>query len=265
MNYWKNTWPFMTCNIKNCTMTNSPYKETITIPTFAAGPDNTLSISYLMRYLQEAAANHASRLGVGFEQLSPQQLFWVLSRLHMEAIHLPKMGETITIETWPREMIRLFSVRDFIVRDANDQVIIKATTDWLMLNAQNLRPQRLNKWADQIAYTPDQTAIPGLVRDLPSLPEETSGVCRQVTYSDIDMNHHVNNARYLDWFLDAIAQQQPMTSAIHSVELNFLNEFKLNDTATIVLDELSPGNIHLEARKNGHHSGGVKGVISFRQ
>ena len=45
------------------------------------GRDNALKVRSFLEIFQEAAANHAEILGVGRQELTEQNLMWVLSRL----------------------------------------------------------------------------------------------------------------------------------------------------------------------------------------
>ncbi len=42
--------------------------------------------------------------------------------------------------------------------------------------------------------------------------------------SDLDMNNHVNNTRYVKWILDSIPIEYHNTMKVNEFEINFLNE-----------------------------------------
>ena len=57
-----------------------------------------LKLSSWFDFLQEAAANHATQLGVGLDALSERGLLWVLSRLHLSICRYPAIGSLFRLE-----------------------------------------------------------------------------------------------------------------------------------------------------------------------
>ncbi|MFX4944882.1 acyl-ACP thioesterase domain-containing protein, partial [Acinetobacter baumannii] len=77
------------------------FKEVFKIRSYQVGPSGLVTPQSLLRFLQEAAANHAEILRVGGEELVEQDLMWVLSRLRLKMHRTPKWHDDITVETWP--------------------------------------------------------------------------------------------------------------------------------------------------------------------
>ena len=57
-----------------------------------------------------------------------------------------------------------------------------------------------------------------------TLPE-----AKEVVHSDIDMNHHVNNANYIRWALDAVSEKFRQTHRLTDVSVNFIAQAKISD------------------------------------
>ena len=51
----------------------------------------------------------------------------------------------------------------------------------------------------------------------------------EVRYSDIDVNAHVNNARYLGWLLDSYPPEHHRKAELASCEVNYLGEAGCGD------------------------------------
>lgn len=83
------------------------------VHSYEIGPDGHVRIQKVCNYLQDAAGCHARELGVSVDQLLPKGLTWVLSKLRLHMVRLPKWGEVIRIMTWPADVQRLFAIRDF--------------------------------------------------------------------------------------------------------------------------------------------------------
>ena len=134
-------------------------KTTRRVESFDVDLHNKLKISSIFNYMQDIASFHADSLGVGYKALQENKIFWVLSWARVEIESLPSYGETLKIKTWAKGKKRLFYMRDFIISDENDQEIIKATTAWLLLDAQTKRITDLIKKNLKLPSFPDEHAI----------------------------------------------------------------------------------------------------------
>ena len=161
------------------------------------------SLETLCRLFQEAAWNHADALGLGFEQLQQQQKIWVLSRLLVKVHQYPQWGEIIRIHTWPRPIDGAFAMRDFQMLNSQGEVLVSGSSAWLILDALSRKPQRPGKLLSAFSTDPNHRATD---RDPEKIAEAETlepGIEFLVRYSDIDVNGHVNNARYVGWLLDS--------------------------------------------------------------
>lgn len=99
------------------------YRENIRVRHREADRNGRLKLLSWFDFLQEAAANHAARLGVGLNALTERGQLWVLSRLKLEIRRSPQIGEELTVETYPSGVNRLFFTREFQVFDKSGEVI----------------------------------------------------------------------------------------------------------------------------------------------
>jgi acyl-ACP thioesterase len=100
-----------------------------------------------------------------------------------------------------------------------------------------------------------------LFDDLPSAEEPEklpAPVCSKmgksytVRYSDIDMHHHVNNTKYIEWILDSYPFEMNQTHQIHTFEINFLTESSYEDEISVHTEPLGdspPAFLHSVFRK----------------
>jgi medium-chain acyl-[acyl-carrier-protein] hydrolase len=198
------------------------------------------TLEALCRYFQEAAWNHAEALGLGFHALQSQNCLWVLSRLLVEISDYPRWGERVTLRTWPRPPGPLLALRDFEILSDKGTRLAAGSSAWLVLRSSNRRPQRLDRLQPALPQTRDERA---LTRD-PEKVAEGQTVGREETfpvrYSDLDVNNHVNSARYIGWILDSypIAFHRGHTPA--SLEINYVEETSEGDSVTIATQETEP-------------------------
>jgi len=97
-----------------------------------------VKLSTLFSYFQDVASLASVELGYGIEQLESQfGVSWVLIRIRVEITRMPEWDEKITIETWPLEPKRIEFKRDYLVRDANGEIIIRAVSVWVLMDIHN--------------------------------------------------------------------------------------------------------------------------------
>ena len=204
-------------------MHNHLWTEQFTVRAYETDANGTLAVRSLCDFLQEAAGNHARSYGVSVDQLLDKGLTWILSRLRLKIERLPVNGERLTIRTWPAGVERLFALRDFIVSDAEDNVIAAAISAWLILDTRSKRPVRV-----QTQFVPPAAARPrALAAHFEKLPvAETPDLEQEITirWSDLDVNRHVNNSRYAEWAVEGAAVSPGLRGQLARLDIDFVAE-----------------------------------------
>jgi len=200
------------------------------------------TLECLCRYFQEAAWNHAEALGVGYQRLQAENKIWVLSRLLVKITRYPRWAETIHVHTWPRVAKSVFAMRDFEMFDSSGERMVAGASAWLLLDTTTRKPQRVDKLASEIQKSfPDRRALEQEPQKLGGCESNPADVDVAVRYSDIDVNGHVNNSRYIGWLTDAHSMDLHRSQTIKSLEVNFLGETVAGDRLSIRSKEATPG------------------------
>ena len=202
---------------------------------YETGPDGKLNLYSLFDFFQDIASDHAVSLGYGRDDLLKNNNFWVLSRIYAEISHFPQWGETIIIKTWPRGTDRLFALRDFEVRYPGSEKIALATSSWLIIDQTTRRIQRPDDTLTR--YRSEVLGGNALPRNAMKLePAGGSGrISRSfsVKISDLDINLHTNNVRYLKWVTDSYDLDFILDNVPLSAEINYLAESRINEDICI--------------------------------
>lgn len=233
------------------------WQEPITISSFDAGASGHLEAAALMRHFQETAARHAAHLKVGFDDLRHENIFWALTHIQTEISRWPDMNETVWIETWPRGIEKLYTTRDYRVKDQSGNTIINATSAWIMVDIERKRPVRPSARLSDIPFVPEVKALGNFPETVQEWDEakETATKERKVVYSDLDINRHVNNTRYVEWIMDAMAPSNQ--KQLKSLHLRFMHEFLAEETALLKMNPNSEKQTfqisitHRESKKTG--------------
>ena len=194
---------------------------------------NNLRLDSLFILLQDAAASHADLLNLGYKVLTELNFAWVLSWAKLEIAAFPKFGEEISIKTWPKKKYKLFSLRDFFIFNNSGKIINRASTAWLPINMKSKRIIDTSNLPAPIHYLENESAID----DLPGKISESNNkefiLTRKMRYTDIDLNQHVNNIKYIEMIMDSYAKEQYETSLLKSIAVNFVAESKYDDEVEV--------------------------------
>jgi acyl-ACP thioesterase len=217
------------------------WTESFKVHSYDVDFNKTATLEALCRHFQEAAWNHAEQLGAGYQRLQHESRFWVLARLLVEVTRHPGWCETVTLKTWPRAAKSVFAMRDFEMFDSRGARIVAGTSCWLVLDAKTRKPQRVDKLISAIKSPQD---IRALEREPQKLECGILGVAPRhliVQYSDIDVNGHANNARYIGWLQDSYAVEFHRRHTLTSLEINFLGEAVGGNSILARFEEKAPG------------------------
>ncbi|MEM6767014.1 MAG: acyl-ACP thioesterase domain-containing protein [Bacteroidota bacterium] len=197
------------------------------------GPNRRLRLTALQGFLQEIAGNHAYSYGIGFHGMRERQLYWVLQRLHIQIIQYPHWRQIITHDTWIKEIKGPFSYREFLIKDEQKKLLVKASTIWTAVSSTNHRPQRIEKLIDNWPILPGKQVIetvPPRLR-LPSTAYKESTY--QVCYSDLDMLNHVNNTKYLEWAFNSYTMDWWEKHTPKDLVINFSAEVRAEQSLSL--------------------------------
>jgi len=208
---------------------NAIWKEHYKLRTFDVDLTNHVKISSMFNFMQESASNSADSLGFGYDQLIDEQLFWVLSRAKIAFNMLPSLGDEIMIETWPRGLDKIFALRDFLIYDAKNALIGKATTSWLMVDGKTKRPIRTDTLAQRIPIIEAKSAINEVCGKIENISNTELINEVKVGYIDIDINQHLNNVKYIEYILNCFPIDYYKNNSINKLQVNFLSESRYND------------------------------------
>ncbi len=222
------------------------WKENFKITSYQVDFQKNIKPTNLMQLFQEAAGNHAEHLGAGYAALLMEKLFWALSRIQAEIIQLPGWGDEIHIETWPSSPVGPFFRRDFIFFNQQNEVICRGVSGWLLLSAETMRPQRVERLSIDLPLNEERYAMETFPDRLNGVAEEAI-FSKKILYNEIDVNMHVNNTRYLDWVMDCFDSDFYKKHQLKSFSLEFLGEMLWGDEVVLMLGQ--DGNtFHIQAK-----------------
>lgn len=190
----------------------------------------------LQNHIQEMAYLGSSMLGVGFSTLSPMNLFWAILRLHIRIDRMPVWGDEITFSTWHRKQSGPLYTRNYTVTSADGRMLVRASTVWTIMNIETRSVDRhINLVNDSMAICEDVFETDCMKLSVPhDVVMETCGE-HHISYSDIDVNRHANNAMYLSWVFDLFGMDYMSTHRLHDIQVQYAHEIHSDDTVSLFM------------------------------
>lgn len=208
--------------------------EQYTIPCYDTDASWRLKPVSFMNYAQEMANRHANVLGFGYDDLIVSKTAWVLSRMHIRFVNLPLWRDNVSLTTWHKGLNRLFFVRDFLMKDAQGNICVEATTSWIVLNLETRRLVRDPKLIDEGTTCLDNAIEqPADKVQIPKDAVTEFVMDHVVSYSDVDMLGHTNNAMYMHWAMDAVDYDVTSRKPLKDLIINFNHETRAGEKVSI--------------------------------
>lgn len=191
-----------------------------------------LRLLSLMNILQDIAVEHADTLGVGLDICKEHNLAWVGSNYLLKIERLPRLHENFSIATWPAESKLCSAIRDFEVVDENGNILLKATSQWVLIDIERRRPMVIKKYFNGYE-TLNRHALNADFTKMKTLPDNCTAYIYRVRYDDIDINKHVNNAVYALWASESIDAEYRFEHFPNEIEICFKKETYYGATVAV--------------------------------
>ena len=202
----------------------------------------------LLYLVQEAAGAHCALLNVDRSNLG--DLFWAITRTRVQVSRLPKLGETVTVKTWPMPTTRVAYPRSVVAYDAQGEELFRSITLWVLMD-ENTRTMVLPGKSGVLVdgtLTGLELAVPHAIAARPM-----ANTCRkQVTYSLLDQNGHMNNTRYMDWLDDLLPSAFHKAHRVQEFTLCYMNEAREGDAVDLHFELTDGPVLTVDAQRDGN-------------
>ena len=179
----------------------------------------------IINYFQDCSTFQSEDLGIGIEYLQDRRLVWVLSSWQIVIDRYPKLGEHITISTWPYKFQRFNGFRNFTMTDSGGQMTAWANSVWSFLNTDTWYMERVPEDIWQKYGIEPPLEMDYASRKLPLPSDCTRNESFAVQQHHLDTNHHVNNGQYIAMALEYI----PEDFTVRQIRAEYKRSAKLGD------------------------------------
>jgi acyl-ACP thioesterase len=193
----------------------------------------------LMNELQAIADTHAEILEAGRKFCLENEVAWVVTHFLVDIMEMPTDKEPIEIITWPSKHDSLKAVRDFEIRGLDGRLMVRATSQWVMIDLKTRKPLRLSEklpeWGMDNGRAWDRT--------FEKFEDFEATLCDNVRprYDDVDVNQHINNAVYAAWATESLGSKFRDAHELRGLEINFKKEIGSDVDSVEICSAISDG------------------------
>ena len=198
--------------------------HTYTVKSFECDRRDTLRLLTLLNLFQDIADDSANEIGIGYDYLRTVGKAWVLIAMNVQIDRMPHLAEEITIKSWPSDFSTLYTEREFEVWSADGERIIRACSQWIVIDFATRRPMHLKDCLPEYEPIREKVILEDRFPKLPATERDDYTERFLVRYDDIDRNDHVNNAIYSLWASESLEPQYRIEHVPAGLIINFRKE-----------------------------------------
>ena len=200
------------------------------------GVDGNICPGKMLHLFQDIAGKHAEKFGMGFDDLIENNLIWVVTRIRFCTYGAFEANKSYKLVTYPLPKQSLLYLRDYYIYDENDNLLVKGSSQWCILDFVSRKIQRTTLDYDGEFYETKafDDGFPKLKIN-GELPEIGS---HKIDGKDLDNNAHTNNCRYAE-----MVEEFSDVKKYNEFNITFQKETRLGDVILFYKEKVDDGEI----------------------
>lgn len=196
------------------------------------GKGNKVTNKAILSYLEDIGGIHSNKAGYGVLEIEETHLSWILLGWRLQVIRRPKYAEKIKIKTWSKGVVKFYTYRDFEIYDEQGNLIIKASSKWILLDTEKGKIVRIDSGI-MGKYEPELNKAVLDISEFDKIKEPEKFEYEKeytVRRSDIDVNNHMHNLNYIELANEALPEEVYRGALFNEVRITYKKEIKLGET-----------------------------------
>ena len=211
---------------------------------------DNLKLSSLLSLMEESACLSAEELGFGYSFLQPRHMGFIMVNWFIEMNRAVKLGDVLSVHTWPIKPGRLAVLRDYELYVGNEKVGV-ATSRWCLVDLVNFKVlPSAAAFREGLNYNPNRSVEVANIK-VPDVDGGSLCYSKIVTYSDYDHYNHVNNTKYADFLLDGFTVDEIRNKSYSCVKITYVKQSKEGEKLDFYRVKLDDGSWVLEGNVDG--------------
>lgn len=209
---------------------DTSYTMQARVSSYDVGPGRRLRPAVALMFMQEAAGLHLEGDGLSYERMRRDGIVFLMVREALRAARWPRYGERVTVRTWFEKTTGAKFLRGYRLFDENGGELLAAQSVWVIAEPATHRILRPREFPFEMPQAGEGAPVAERRIRLPG--ELSFAGRREVRYSDIDCNAHMNNAVYADllcdYFPGGLGERELL-----SLQIDYEGEATLGETVEV--------------------------------
>ena len=169
--------------------------------------NNHCRLSKIVDLLQNTATLHSKAVGYGTKVMMDLKQAWLMLGWHVRILKYPEADMDVEVRTWSRGIKGVEAKRGYEILNEKGEVLIIADSSWALFDLVTQKliraPQEMVDAYGAINCNPFEGETIERIRD-----NQVNEIELQVNVGkrDIDTNHHMNNARYMEYVMEVLPE-----------------------------------------------------------
>ncbi|MBQ3596419.1 MAG: hypothetical protein II988_01240 [Clostridia bacterium] len=205
--------------------------------------DYNYRLDWIFNDFQSITTFHSQQMGIdGPTMLEKSNAFWVLSKIKIQILSLPKMGDDIQLKTFPTTVTGARFMRDYTISN-NGQKVILGTSEWCTLDATTGALRKTNSvcYPHQMQHVDYTSGCSPFSKPRVEITQDNYTHAHTIAYTDIDTNKHANNVSYVRMALNAFSPEELPLTKVSEMETYYISQAYYGQTIKIYKKEIEDG------------------------
>ncbi|MCU9533629.1 acyl-ACP thioesterase domain-containing protein [Streptococcus sp. CSL10205-OR2] len=199
------------------------YKVSLRVPFYDVDINYNMKLSHLLARCLYISGLQSKELGVSDQRIFKEyRLVWVITDYDISINRLPSYNEQITIETEAISYNHYYCYRQFKIFDASSQLLLTIMASFVLIDYDT---RKLRSVMDEIVAPYESSKTKKRLKGPKYLSlEEARETNLPITFFDYDLNGHITNSQYLNWFYDGLSFDFLKEYSPKQINLRYLKE-----------------------------------------
>lgn len=202
------------------------------LPYFLCDENLNLTLPGLLRMWTDTSMKHYNSVDVGEEDPSKT---WVIYSWDIQFVKMPKAHQHVKTLTFAYEFKKFYAKRNFLLLDAENNVLAYADSVWLLIDLEKSRIGRIDtsNYGNFGDLEPFYEKPRPKIQELDSYSETREVFIRK---TDLDGNHHVNNAAVIDLLGEVTVDYSHDFQSLESIIICYQKQIFMGEEVEIQIE-----------------------------
>ena len=199
------------------------YEKAVTVLPGMVDSTGRLGVADTFCLFMDVATEAAGAMGVGWETLMRQGMFWITVKTRVRFMKRPALLDGIRVETWPQAPDQWRCNRHYRISRGGEALVL-GKTEWAIVNVGTGQVRAMADVLPPDFPYPDEEACPGPFPMIGGDFAEPPYAVHRVVATDIDMARHMNNVAYVRAIVNSFSLRQWEDMGVEQMDVIFLGQ-----------------------------------------